>query len=201
MTLEELNRDVGELKKILRSNGFPTNLISAVETRALRSGRKQTGVFKSNRHPRWRLVHDDPVHGTDPQYGSELDCKIILIRLLLTTLEFTNAPRISDPRLEEMSTRYLGRPLHPGSYRDSLLLEPLDFQVLRAEADRPTQGRSAFHLGHEDPSRMPRHVPENIAWRTLRSNLIQGDMTLREARVYIIKLIARYFELGELHVD
>jgi hypothetical protein len=201
VTLEQIDTDLRRLKKLLRSvEGFPSNLISAIETRALRSGRRQTGIFRSNRHSRWKLIYDDPEHGTDPQYGTEADCKQILIQLLLTTLEFKNAPQINDPLIPELSNRYLGRELRPGSYRDSLLLEFLDFQVLRAEAESPTHGLSQFHLGHEDPTRSPRHVPENVAWRTLRSNLIQGDMTLRQARIYIVKLIARYFELGELDI-
>lgn len=201
ITLEQLDKDLRRLRKLLRRQvDFPSKLISAIETRALRSGRRQTGVFKSNRTSRWALIHDHPVHGTDPQYGSEKDCKRILVQLLLTTLEFRNAPQIDDPLLAELSARYLGRELRPNSYRDSLLLEFLDFQVFRAEAESPTHGHSEFHIGHQDPTRAPKHVPENVAWRTLRSNLIQGDMTLREARIYIIKLIARYFELGEVDI-
>jgi hypothetical protein len=200
MTLQSINHDLKMLKKILREYGFPSNLISAIETRALRSGRRQTGNFRSNRQSRWTLIHDDPVKGTDPQYGSEEDCKTILIKLLLTTLEFRNAPEIDDHRIAEMSERYLNKPLTPGKFRDALLLEFLDFQTLRAEADNPTHGYSEFHIGHLNPKRVPKHVPENIAWRTFRSNLIQGDMTLREARIYIMKLIARYFELGEIEI-
>src|SRR3989339_1685019 len=123
MTIQNLNRDLRELKRILKSNGFPSNLIPAIETRALRSGRRQTGIFKSNRQSRWTLIHDDPVHGTDPQYGTEEDCKTILIILLLTTLEFKNAPTINDPKIEELSERYLNRALMPGTFRDYLLLE------------------------------------------------------------------------------
>lgn len=201
LSLKELDHDIRELKRILKNNGFPSKLISAIETRALRSGRRQTGVFKSNRQSRWTLISGHPVHGTDPQYGTEQDCKTILIILLLTTLEFQNAPFIDDNKINELSERYLGRALEPGTFRDSLLLEFLDFQALRAEAESPTHGKSEFHIGHLDPTRIPKHVPENVAWRTLRSNLIQGNMTLREARIYIIKLIARYFELGEIDIS
>lgn len=199
--LDEINEDLRQLKAILRKAQYPTRLISAIETRALRSGRRQTGVFQSNRQSRWTLIHDDPEHGTDPQYGSEVDCKAILIRLLLGTLEFVDAPAIADPSVAELFRRYFNRDLDRNSYRDSLLLEHLDFKRLAYEAENPQHGRSEFHIGHENPQITPKHVPENIAWRTLRSNLIQGDMTLREARIYIIKLIARYFELGELDID
>lgn len=131
MTLQDINHDLRELKKILRENGFPSNLISPIETRALRSGRRQTGIFRSNRQSRWTLIHDDAAQGTDPQYGTEEDCKTILIILLLTTLEFKNAPEIHDPKIVELSGRYLNRPLKQGSFRDALLLEFLDFQTLQ----------------------------------------------------------------------
>jgi hypothetical protein len=198
--INQLSEDIKKLKRILKQYGFPKKLISAIETRALRSGRRQTGVFKSNRQSRWTLIHDHPEHGTDPQYGSEEDCKTIFLILLLSTLEFKNAPHINEQVVKELSVRYLGKQIEPNTYKDSLLLEFLDFQALRAEAEDPTHGRSEFHIGHENPQRVPKHVPENVAWRTLRSNLIQGDMTLREARIYIIKLIARYFELGEIDI-
>lgn len=199
--LAVIDSDLRGLKKLLRNCGFPSQLISAIETRALRSGRRQTGVFQTNREARWNLIHNDPLYGTDPQYGTEEDCKIILLILLLTTLEFKNAPEIDHSLVDELSQRYLGRSLERDSFRDSLLLEFLDFQTLRAGAESPTHGRSAFHIRHIDPTRVPKHALENVAWRTLRSNLIQGDMTLREARIYIVKLIARYFELGEIHIS
>ena len=43
-------------------------------------------------------------------------------------------------------------------------------------------------------------MPENISWRTMRSNLIQGDMTLRESRTKFVELIGRYFDLGEVTI-
>lgn len=200
MALEKVDKDLRDLKRHLRAAGYPNNLLSAIETRALRSGRRQTGVFRSNRQSRWALIHDDPQHGTDPQYGTEEDCKTILIILLLTTLEFHNAPQIDDPIIPTFFERYVDREFARNTYRDSLLLEFLDFQEMLDEANSPQHGRSNFHIGHEDPTLEPKHVPGNISWRTLRSNLIQGNMTLREARIYIVKLIARYFELGEVDI-
>jgi hypothetical protein len=125
--IEKINSDLRRLKKTLKEHGYPNKLISAIETRALRSGRKQTGVFKSNRQSRWALVHDHPEYGTDPQYGTEKDCKTILIRLLLQTLEFVSAPRIKDETISQLFAEYFGRKLDPDTYRDSLLLEHLDF--------------------------------------------------------------------------
>lgn len=115
-------------------------------------------------------------------------------------LAFSNPPPVDAPTIKLLAERYLGAEPVAGTYRDSLLLEPLDFEQFAKEAADPTHGVSNFHLGHEDPTIQPKHVPQNVAWRTHRSNLIQGNMTLREARIYIIKLIARYFELGELEI-
>ncbi len=200
MNLQELNSDLKKLKKVLKNNNFPPKLISAIETRALRSGRRQTGHFKSNRVSRWKLINNGS-YGTDPQYGTEEDCKEIFLVLLLTTLEFLNAPEITDQLIEKLFQKYLRRQINRESFKDSLLLEFLDFQQLLAEAQNPKHGHSKFHIGHLDPKLTHKHVPENIAWRTLRSNLIQGDMTLREARIYIRRLIARYFDLGEIDME
>jgi hypothetical protein len=57
-----------------------------------------------------------------------------------------------------------------------------------------------FHIGHDDPTAIPKHTPTNISLRTLRSNLIQGNMTLTEARTKLVELIGRYFELGEVTI-
>jgi len=116
-------------------------------------------------------------------------------------LQFEGAPVVAPDAQKLLETRYLGSPIAPGIYRDSLLLEKMDYGRVVAESQNPTHGTSDFHLGHEDPTLIPKHTPGNIAWRSHRSNLIQGSMTLREARIYILKLIGRYFELGELDLD
>jgi len=156
----------------------------------LRSARRQYGVHAT-------LTNLKP---NDPQYGTEIDCKIIEIRLLAMTLSFDNAPKLDRETRKMLETKYLGVSIQAGSYRDSLLLERMDFKQFVKEAENPTHGSSNFHLGHEDPTLSPKHVPHNISWRSHRSNLIQGDMTLRQARIYFVKLIARYFELGELNL-
>lgn len=192
--LGEVGQDLRGVKTAFRQAGVPTRLINGIETRALRSGRRQTGEFQSNREARWQL---EPA---DPQYGAEIDCKIILIRLLGMLLEFRNAPTVSAETKELIETKYLGRTASPGTYRDALLLEYLDFAEFLEEASQPSHGHSNFHIGHQDPHISPKHVPDNITWRTHRSNLIQGNMTLREARIYIIRLIGRYFELDEIDI-
>lgn len=115
-------------------------------------------------------------------------------------MEFHNPPTVDAATKQLLEDRYLLHEIKPNSYKDALLLETLDYQALCEEVAAPTHGHSNFHIGHHDPTRVPKHHPDNIFWRTHRSNLIQGNMTLRQARIYILKLIGRYFELGELEV-
>lgn len=190
-----INQHKLAVKRSLRNHGVPDRLLNGIETRALRSGRRQTGEFQSNRQARWTL---DP---NDPQYGNERDCKIIVVRLFGMLLAFEDPPNIDDDERDIIKRHYIGAPLQPGTYKDSLLLESMSYPDFAAEAAAPTHGTSNFHIGHEDPTIHPKHIPENIMWRSHRSNLIQGNMTLRQARIYIIKLIGRYFELGELNIE
>jgi hypothetical protein len=171
----------------------PAKLITSIETKALRTGRKQTGEHATNRQNRWVISHGSP------QYAAESDCRTIFIILCAMMFEFENAPPLAD-EARVLFESYLGRSITPGTYRDALLLEKLDYHKLRDDCLSPQHGYGVYHIGHQDPTRSPRHAPDNVAWRTSRSNLIQGNMTLREARIYLVKLIGRYFELGELDI-
>lgn len=86
MGLDEVKADLRAVQKGFRDAGVPANLLQGVSTRALRSARRQTGEFRSNRQSRWTLDE------RDPQYGTETDCKIINIRLLGILCEFLNGP-------------------------------------------------------------------------------------------------------------
>ena len=193
-SLKQVEADLKALKKALRKASVPNDLITNIATRALRSGRRQTGEHQSNRASRWKLKPQDP------QFGSEIDCKIILIKLLGSLTEFKNGPAFDAATVTMLEANYFFEPLVPSSYRDALLLEDLDYSVMVKEIAEPTHGHSNFHIGHHDPTLQPKHTPDNVRWRTHRSNLIQGNMTLREARIYFVRLIARYFELGEIAI-
>lgn len=206
---DEVEKHMGAMAAALRAAGLNSKTVASIRTKALLTGRKVTGEFATNRDQRWTL---DLNH---PQYGTELDCKVIFIKLAAQIFCFDNAPPIptvltrTTPDIKALGgqlkslceQRYLGHPIAPNSFRDALLLERFDFNDLVAEGLNPVHGHSSFHIGHEDPSRKPKHTPDNVGWRTFRSNLIQGNMTLRQSRIYFVKLIARYFELGELHID
>ncbi len=124
----------------------------------------------------------------------------MLLRLLGMMVTFADAPTV-DAQTQAVLENYLGRRIVPASYRDSLTLERLSYPALVAEVASPRHGSSEFHLGHEDPTALPRHTPTNVSWRSARSNLIQGNLTLSQARTKFVELIARYFELGEVRID
>lgn len=195
LSLQQIEADRKAVKAALLAAGVTVKQINAIETRALRTGRKQGGEHATNRESRWKVA---PTH---PQYGTEADCKAIFVKLCAQIFCFDKAPALPVELQEHLSENYLdGRPVSPGSHVDSLLLERFDFDHFLAEGESPVHGHSVFHMGHEDPTLKPKHQPSNIAWRTHRSNLIQGDMTLRESRIYFVKLIGRYFELGEIDI-
>lgn len=191
LDVAQFDVDLREIRRLLRAAGVPDRVLNAVRTRAQLSGRRTTGEFRSNRGRRWLLRTEDP------QYGIEADCKIIELRLLGMMLEFVDAPDVGEDT-RTLLARYLGKLPVAGTYRDVLTLERLDYNHFANEV--PTPGRSEFHIGHVDPTLRPRHVPDNVSWRTLRSNLIQGDMTLVEARTRLVQLVARYFGLGEVTI-
>lgn len=193
-TLEELDHDLRLARKGLKTAGVPMKVLDSIKTRALKTGRRLTGPNQGNRKNRWQVSDDDP------QYGGEEDCKTILLRLYAAAVEFKNAPEINE-ETKTILQKHLGRPIKTNSFRDLLTKERLDFANLVAESETPQHGRSEFHLGHENPKATPRHIPSNVTWRSARSNLIQGDLTLAEARTKFVEVIARYFELGEVKIE
>lgn len=167
-TIAELDGNIRAARRSLRTAGVPQRLLDAVGTRALRTGRRQTGEFATNRASRWRLV---PNH---PQYGTEFDCKLILLRLYATLLEFDGAPDIDGATLAMLEER-LGRSIAKNSFRDELLLEKMSYADVVHEVLNPTPGISSIHIGHRDPTLQPKHTADNVEWRMERSNLIPGQ--------------------------
>ena len=155
LTLVEVRDDLKHLKRGLREMDVPNKLVLAVETRALRSGRRQTGQYQSNRQSRWKLQTNDP------QFGTELDSKIILVKLLSQLVEFQDAPPITG-KVGRVARKYLERSPRPGQYRDPLTKERLSYSQMVAENAAPRQGISSFHIGHDDPTTQPRHIPGNV---------------------------------------
>ena len=168
-TLEQIEHDLRIVRRGLKDAGAPQSVLNSIKTRALKTGRRQTGPHKGNRANRWDVSTDDR------QYGSEPDCKMILLKLYAEMLEFKNAPTV-DEATKQTLEKYLGHQIEHGTYRDALTKERLDFARLVAESKDPQHGKSEFHLGHENPKAFPRHTPENVHWRGARSNLHPGRL-------------------------
>ena len=206
--LSEVKAHVTAARAALRAGGVHKKVVDAIRTKALLTATKVGGAHATNPKPRWQEPEDHP------QYGTEHDCNIIFVKLAAQTFCFDNAPPVPTvirrvpphikalgPSLQTiLEDRYLGKEIRPNTFRDSLLLEHFDFADLVSEGLSPVPGHSSFHIGHEDPTQKPKHVPNNVQWRTFRSNMIQGSMTLPQARLYFVKMIARYFDLGELQL-
>lgn len=193
--LPDIEIHAKHVRVALRLAGVPAKTLTAIKAKALKTGRKVTGEHATNRDFRWTRK---PNH---PQYGTERDCKIIFVKLCAQIFCFDDAPSMEAGLRQIFEEKYLGHSIVPGTYRDKLLLERFSFPGFVAEGLAPVHGHSGFHIGHEDPTLTPKHQPDNVGWRTYRSNLIQGNMTLRSARIYFLKLIARYFELGEIDIS
>jgi len=182
VALSQLDDEIKSVRSGLRKAGVPSRLISSISTRATRSGRRQAGQFRSNREPRWKLSPNDP------QYGTEDDCKVIELQLLGMMCEFVNAPDI-DEQTRNVLAAYIGHPPVPGTYRDALTNERLDYNDFLDATLNLGSGRPKFYVGYDDPSKQPKHTPDNVSWRSGRSNAFQGDMTLSEARTQLIEAV------------
>jgi len=116
-------------------------------------------------------------------------------------LQFRNPPKVDPTIVQLLENKYFFHPLVAGTYKDALLLEELDYKAFEAEQLKPVHWSFRFSHRPSKTRRLNRSMPQTISTGgTFRSNLIQGNMTLKEARIYIIKLIGRYFELGELQI-
>lgn len=130
MDTSAIDQDLRAVRRGLRQAGVPAGVVTAIATRALRAPRRKTGAFPANRQARWTL---SPSH---PDYGTERDCKVMLLRLYGMMLEFRNAPQV-DSVTRQVLEKYLGKTIQPGTYEDALTLERLDYGRLVAGAAAP----------------------------------------------------------------
>lgn len=191
MNLDKINEDIRSVKLTLKTIGLTHKTIESISTRALRSGRKQTGQFRSNRASRWRL------NPNDPQYGTELDCKLILLKLYAQLFEFYNAPDLPE-RLQLIFNNYVKKPIVSQSYKDPLTKEYLCFEKFCIESNNPIHGHSQFHIGHHNPKLHPKHTPNNINWRTHRSNMAQSDVIMLDDNDFLVGNFIIKSKTGEI---
>lgn len=86
--LADVEEHIVLVRKTLRAAGLPSKVLQSIGTKALRTGRKVTGEHATDRDPRWRLAE------THPQYGTENDCKLILVKLRAQIFNFDNSPPV-----------------------------------------------------------------------------------------------------------
>ncbi len=186
MSEKSLDSKITIVKEVLKKYGVSTKAIASIETRALRSSRRQTGEFLSNRQVRWKLKRKDP------QYSTRVDAKKILLGLLISVAEFCGFPCLEqdDRSLMEMIAK---RKLQ-NALCDPLTFEELHYTQFLEESMNPIHGRSSFHIGHIDPTLPRKHQEGNVRWVTKLSNMIQGTMPLKEAQAKI-KDIARKLDV------
>ena len=83
--IDQVRIDCGLVRAGLRAAGVPPKLISSIERKALKTGRKVTGENATNR-TRWDVAQ------THPQFATERDSRIIFIILCAMMFEFENSP-------------------------------------------------------------------------------------------------------------
>src|SRR5262249_44070255 len=133
---------------------------------------------RTNRDLRWKLASDHP------DYSSEDDARLTLLRLLIDLLRMRNAPQIDRDFLISLSTKYFGRRSSDGNITDPLTEEPLDYsELVHDVVTKPKHGYSKFHIGHQDPRYHPKHTPNNVRWQLKSSNDFQQKMDIRVARI------------------
>lgn len=155
------------IKNGCRSVGIPDKLVQSIVTKAIRAPKRLTGAYRSNRESRW-LLPEDHIY-----YATEVDCKLVCIKLLAGLFRFKNSPSPTDDLKVWMQPYFV-----IGEYRDPITDEEFDYLEYVNEQAMPVHGRSKFHIGHMNPKAIPKHVPDNIMWQTKLSNEIQGGMPL-----------------------
>lgn len=184
-----LRDDMDELIKEFRSAGVPIKLLASITRKCLRTPRRQTGRVdrRTNREPRWKIALDHP------DYSSEMDAHLVMLRLLLDSVRMRNAPAVNQELVAAISSKYFGKAPPNEVTRDPVTDEELDWNELVDDVvEKPKHGYSRFHIGHQDPRTQPKHLPQNIRWQLKASNDFQDGMDIRVARIaYSIDQLTR----------
>ena len=178
--VRELRNDLGQLFQHLRSAGVPPKLMASIERKCLNTPRRQTGRVdrRTNRQNRWTLAPDHP------DYSTELDARLVQLRLLLDMVGMRNGPQIDMEFASALSRKYFGSAIALEPTTDPLTDEVLGYTELRRDVvEDPKHGYSRFHIGHQDPKTHPKHRPDNVRWQLKTSNDFQGTMAIRVARI------------------
>lgn len=184
-----LRADLNELVKELRSVGVPLKLLTSIDRKCLKTPRRQTGRvdYRTNRAYRWNVPE------SHPDYSTELNARLVLLRLLLDAMKMRHAPTANQALVARVTSRYFPNAPIAEVTRDPLTDEVLDWNELVQDiVEKPKHGYSRFHIGHQDPRSHPKHMPGNVRWQLKASNDFQDGMDIRVARIaFSIDLLTR----------
>lgn len=187
--LDVVREDLDRLMESMRHAGVAEKLLESMSRKCLRTPRRQTGRvdFRTNRQPRWRIVAEHP------DYASELNANLVLLRLLIDSLHMQNAPDVDERLIADISERHFAALGLSDHTLDPLTDEVLNWDELVEDVvTNPVHGYSRFHIGHQDPKLQPKHMPANVRWQLKPSNDFQDGMDIRVARIaYKIHLLTQ----------
>jgi len=183
----ELREILMDSTKNTKSDLFSSILKDKIKVKTYLTDRVQTGVHKTNREKRWE-VHPESVH-----FASRRECFFVERKLISQLSFFVEFPKeifdlVKDKIILEANS----------VYRCPVTLEPLNFPQFENEVKKPLHGKSIFHVGHLNPLKLKTddptsgHTYQNIGWFSEEGNRIQGNLSIKETRKMLSRIIKNY---------
>lgn len=167
---------------------FNDILRKKIQVKTYLSDRVQTGDFKTDREKRWE-VHPKSVH-----FATRRACLEIEYTLLNQLAHFKYFPNDLFQNLVSIGLINDNKSL----FKCPVTLDPLSFEDLKSEVENRTHGKSKFQVGHLNPlkSREVNHAfghdPKNVSWISENGNRIQGNLSLKETRDLLKRILQNY---------
>lgn len=169
-------------------NTFKEILTNKIKVKTYLTDRVQTGSHKTDREKRWE-VHPESVHFATRKCCIQIECTLIN-----QLCHFADFPKeIFEKLIKNSLITNAGE-----VFRCPITLEPMSFQKLKDEIEKPVHGKSDFQIGHLNPLKrsiddpISGHTPKNISWVSSEGNRIQGDLSLEETRKLLKRIQDNY---------
>ena len=179
-------------KKNNKSELFSSILKDKIKVKTYLTDRVQTGEHKTNREKRWE-AHPESVH-----FALRRTCLEIEHKLIAQLCHFEGFPSHLFSLLE--TERVVTK--ESEVYKCPVTLEPLSFVEFEKQVKNPVHGKSNFQVGHLNPLKLVTddpttgHTAENTSWFSADGNRIQGNLSLKEARELLGKILRNYQHTG-----
>lgn len=171
------------LRQATVPNKAVANALDKIQVKAYCTDKHTIPPHFSNRDVRWATWPDSM------QYASHFECAMVEMELMVQLYEFVGAPRL-DPTTLTSIERTRGRPVEPETRCCFVTGDDLAYTEYVQAATNPRGGRSAYHVGHVLPlTRGGKHCWENIAWMSEDGNRIQGNDTLEEIELKLVRAV------------